>query len=80
MLFSTHAQSVKREGPSEKRKHANITVAAIIAFLCGFTRQYCNIAIIAIALAQSIQDIDEFVSSWENIWMYITCSSVDPLQ
>ncbi len=40
LIFSTHAQRVKLEGHSlKKRENANIAAAAIVAFLCAYARQ-----------------------------------------
>ncbi len=45
LIFSTYALSIKREGRNlkkKKKKKGNIAVAAVVAFLCGYARQYCG--------------------------------------
>ncbi len=39
LMLSTYALSIKREGRNLTQKKGNIAVAAVVAFLCGYTRQ-----------------------------------------
>ncbi len=40
LIFSTYALSIKREGRNlTKKKKAEMSVAAVVAFLCGYARQ-----------------------------------------
>ncbi len=49
LIFSTHALSVKREGPYEKRK-LKFCGCYIPLWLCSSIAGYCNIVVIATAL------------------------------